>query len=74
MLRHHHDDDHHHDQGDDHDQDDDHEEDDGLFPWSHQIQPVMLGAFRTQQNLENFDKCLDRSKNSPIIGLQSRTG
>ena len=52
----------HHDQGDDDDQDDDHEEDDGLFPWSHQIQPVMLGAFRTQQNLENFDKCLDRSK------------
>ena len=45
----------HYDNQDDDDDDDDNDDDAGLFPWSHQIQPVMLGAFRAQ-NLGNFDK------------------
>ena len=55
MLQNHDDDD----DDDDYDNDDNNNDDDddveGFFPWSHQIQPVMLGAFRAQ-NLENFDK------------------
>ena len=40
--------------------------DDGLFPWSHQIQPVVLGAFRPSKIRRTLTS-LDRSKIDPSL-------
>ena len=56
--------------GDDYDDDDDDGSsgggDDGLFPWSHQIQPVVLGAFRPSKIRRTLTS-LDRSKIDPSL-------
>ena len=66
MLQNHDDDDDDNDYDNDDDDDDD---DEGFFPWSHQIQPVMLGAFRAQ-NLENFDKSRHQIKIDLLLGFK----